>query len=279
MDIANHTITGAGARQIAIDVISPASGADIPLVIFVHGFKGFKDWGTHQLVASKFADAGIRFLKFNFSHNGIRDVASDTFDDLKGFAENTFSKELYDLHHVLSFACSGKAFPLPSAIFIIGHSLGGGVSIIQASEDKRVSGVITWASVSNFRKLWPPQAEVLWRQQKVLYFPNARTNQEMPVNVSLLEDLDAYPERLDIQKAASSLTKPFFIVHGDADTTVPLAQAEQLHHANPNAELFVVPDADHVFNAKHPWLDHHLPAELDLVVQKSIDFVLKYLKP
>ena len=41
------------------------------LVVFCHGFKGFKDWGAWHLVAEKFAQDGFIFLKFNFSHNGI----------------------------------------------------------------------------------------------------------------------------------------------------------------------------------------------------------------
>jgi hypothetical protein len=41
------------------------------LIIFCHGFKGFKDWGCWQLVADYFVDNGFAFLKFNFSHNGM----------------------------------------------------------------------------------------------------------------------------------------------------------------------------------------------------------------
>ena len=41
------------------------------LVVFCHGFKGFKDWGCWNLVANLFAENDLKFLKFNFSHNGV----------------------------------------------------------------------------------------------------------------------------------------------------------------------------------------------------------------
>ena len=44
------------------------------LIIFCHGFKGFKDWGPWNLVAEHFAKAGFFFIKFNFSHNFVNNI-------------------------------------------------------------------------------------------------------------------------------------------------------------------------------------------------------------
>ena len=81
---------------------------EAPMVIFVHGFKGFKDWGTHNLLANYFAANGFRFLKFNFSHNGTTADCPVDFADLIAFSENTFSIELQDLNNVIDFACNGQ---------------------------------------------------------------------------------------------------------------------------------------------------------------------------
>ena len=40
------------------------------LILFVHGFKGFKDWGVFNLMANAFAEKDFIFLKINLSHNG-----------------------------------------------------------------------------------------------------------------------------------------------------------------------------------------------------------------
>ena len=33
-----------------------------PLVIFSHGFKGFKDWGPFNFISDKFVKSGLNFL-------------------------------------------------------------------------------------------------------------------------------------------------------------------------------------------------------------------------
>jgi len=267
-----YTISGSSEKQITIDYISSGDGDIKPLVIFVHGFKGFKSWGTHSLMASYFAEQGFNFLKFNFSHNGIGDKQSDFFDDLEGFSQNTFSKELFDLNQVITFASSGEQFTKPSEIYLIGHSLGGGISIIQASEDKAVRKLATWASISSFRNLWSPEQENEWRQNGILYFLNSRTNQQMPISFNLLEDLNEHTERLDILAAARKVSQPWLIVHGEADTSVHYKHAIELHNQQSASRLLLLPSADHVFCAKHPWDKESMPNELKQVCDATIAF-------
>jgi pimeloyl-ACP methyl ester carboxylesterase len=92
----------------------------------------------------------------------------------------------------------------------------------------------------------------------VMYIKNSRTGQNMPYKSSLLRDLDDNAVRLDIPLKASEIKQPWLIIHGDADTSVPLSHAEQLHAAQPDAEFLVIPGADHTFNASQPYQ----PAEL-----------------
>src|SRR5260221_9862865 len=94
-----------------MDLTFDTAQPNAPLVIFAHGFKGFKDWGTHNLVARYFAANGFRFLKFNFSHNGTTPDHPIDFADLIAFSDNTFTIELEDLKYVIDFACNGAALP------------------------------------------------------------------------------------------------------------------------------------------------------------------------
>ena len=48
-------------RPFLADVYYTANADKKPVVIFNHGFKGFKDWGPFNLVAEKFAQAGLWF--------------------------------------------------------------------------------------------------------------------------------------------------------------------------------------------------------------------------
>jgi len=71
-----------------------------PCLIFVHGFKGFKDWGFWPYSGNYFAERGFFILTFNFSHNGIGENLTE-FTELEKFANNTFSLELEDLNEII----------------------------------------------------------------------------------------------------------------------------------------------------------------------------------
>src|SRR6201996_6695081 len=90
-----------------------------PIVIFAHGFKGFKDWGSHNLMAHFFAENGFKFLKFNFSHNGTTAAKPTDFTDLIAFGDNTFTIELDDLKAAIDFACGGSAMPSVPGVYLI----------------------------------------------------------------------------------------------------------------------------------------------------------------
>jgi len=142
----NYNIPGAKGRGMLMDITYDDAIKNAPVVIFAHGFKGFKDWGAHNLVAKYFAENGFRYLKFNFSHNGTTADKPVDFADLIAFSENTFSIELEDLNDVIDFVCNGSSMPSVSGVFLIGHSMGGGISIIQTAGDKRVKKLVTMAS-------------------------------------------------------------------------------------------------------------------------------------
>jgi pimeloyl-ACP methyl ester carboxylesterase len=269
------TLPGAKGRAMLADLTYDDTFRNAPLIIFAHGFKGFKDWGTHNLLAQSFALNGFRFLKFNFSHNGTTPDSPIDFADLIAFSDNTFSMELDDLNTVIDFACNGSAIPRANGVYLIGHSLGGGISIVKTAEDKRIKKLITMGSVATFRNLWLKQAEEQWRLQGILYIHNSRTNQQMPIKSSLLEDLDKNPARLDILAKAAQITQPWLIMHGDADTTVTVSHAKDLKTAQPHAELIIVADGDHTFGGSHPYTDNTLPDSLQDFCRQAVNFLNK----
>jgi len=271
----NYNIPGAKGRGMLMDITFDDTLKNAPIVIFAHGFKGFKDWGTHNLVANYFAENGFKYLKFNFSHNGTTAQNPVDFADLIAFADNTFSIELEDLNNVIDFVCNGSSMPAVSEVYLIGHSMGGGISIIKTAEDKRIKKLITMASISGFGSLWPKEAEAQWKLQGIMYMPNKRTGQEMPLKATLLDDLHNNPGRLNILAKAAEIKQPWLIVHGDADETVPLKAAKDLKKDNKNAGLLIIPGADHTFGAIHPYALKTLPDALLEFCKQSVKFLKK----
>jgi pimeloyl-ACP methyl ester carboxylesterase len=246
-----------------------------PLVIFSHGFNGFKDWGTYNLMATYFAEHGYRFLKFNFSHNGTTPDEPLDFADLIAYSDNTFSIELEDLERMIDFACNGTSFPRAQSVILMGHSMGGGISIVKTAEDKRVSKLVTLAAVGSFSDLWPKSDEKQWRIQGLKYITNGRTGQQLPLKATILDDLERHPLRLNIGFKAADVTQPWLITHGDEDTIVPVNDAKKLKAAQPNAELLIIHKADHVFDASHPYPNRTLPAALQQFCEHTIAFLDK----
>ena len=136
----------------------------------------------------------------------------------------------------------------------------------------RVNKLVTMASISGFRNLWPQAAEAQWKIQGLMYIANTRTNQQMPLKSTLLADLDAHPARLNVLEKASAIKQPWLIIHGDADVPIPPTHAEALKTVQPGAELLVMHGADHTFGAAHPWGKDTLPLPLEQFCERVVQF-------
>jgi uncharacterized protein len=240
-----------GAHLVA-DVRIPDGPPPRTAVVVVHGFKGFKDWGFFPHACESLAADGHAVVSFNFSLNGIGSDPLE-FTELDAFARNTFTRELKELHLVLEALFDGELLPLPPRrIGVLGHSRGGGSAVIAASESARVDALVTWASVATFDR-WDDETRKEWRADGRIHVLNARTGQQLPLDVTLLEDLEGNRERLDVTAAASRVRAPWLILHGEEDASVSPEEARLLARAGPSARLHLVEGAGHTFEAGHPF--------------------------
>lgn len=226
-----------------------------PTIVVCHGFKGFKDWGFHPWLGETLAAAGFVAVHFNFSRNGVGEDLLN-FTELESFRANTYSIELDDVETVLD--ALPTAFPdAPidaSRVGLLGHSRGGGIAVLAASERTAVGALVTWSGVSTLERVTDPAQLALWRRQGHLDVPNLRTGQILQMGVGLLDDLTTNAARLDVRRAVSRLDCPYRIVHGSLDETVPLSEAEALLASSAGrATLAVISGGTHTFGAVHPF--------------------------
>ncbi|MDV7697733.1 alpha/beta hydrolase [Chryseobacterium soli] len=268
----NILISNPETKDFLADAYYPETDEKLPLVIFVHGYKGYKDWGAWDLMAEKFARAGFFFVKFNFSHNGTTVENPHDFADLEAFGNNNYSKEMSDLKVVIDHFYQDPKVD-GQKIVLIGHSRGGGISIITTADDERINGLITLASVDTLERFPKDEALESWKQKGVYYVVNGRTKQEMPHYYQFYQDFEKDIHRFDVERATEMAKAHVLIVHGTNDESVSVKSAEHLHLLHPNSELFLVENANHTFGAKEPWEEKELPKDLDVVTEKCIEFI------
>ena len=220
-------------RPFIADATYLADGIAKPVIIFNHGFKGFKDWGPFNLIAEKFAEEGFVFIKMNFSHNGTTPEHPLDFADLEAFAQNNFTIEMDDtgvlVDHIFS---AHTTIPMDEMdlgkVYSLGHSRGGAHVILKASEDNRIRALVTWAAVNNLETRHTKDELAHWQKAGRIYIPNARTNQEMPMDYQIVENFLVNKARLDVPLAAKKLSKPMLAIHGTDDPTVPVDAVKQI---------------------------------------------------
>jgi len=265
-------------KPIVYDVLYNQTKSPKPVVIFCHGYKGFKDWGAWQHMAETFADNGFFFIKFNFSHNGGTIEQPIDFPDLEAFANNNFTQELEDLEHIINATVTTKQFMQEAdveKINLIGHSRGGGIVLIKAEENEKIKKVVSWAGVSDFSKYFKEETDdfVNWRETGVTYVENSRTKQQMPHYFQFFEDYKSNKKRLDVKRAAQHIRKPHLIIHGSEDQTVSIEEAKNLHKWHPKSQMEIIEGANHVFGAEHPWQKETMPEDLAEVVRLTVAFL------
>jgi pimeloyl-ACP methyl ester carboxylesterase len=213
----------------------------------------------------------------NFSHNGGTAKEPIDFPDLEAFGKNNFTIELDDLESVINYLTEEESIKNEiniNDITLIGHSRGGGIVLLKAREDKRISKVITWAGVSDFAMRFP-SGEVLetWKKNGIAYITNARTNQQMPHYFQFYLNFKENENRLTIKNAVQNLQIPYLIVHGSNDETVSLQEAKNLKNWNSKNKLVIIEDANHTFGSVQPWKTNVIPEDLQKTIKHTIQFV------
>ena len=273
----NIELKGAVSRSFLVDLNYTKNNKKKPVVIFCHGYKGYKDWGAWNLMATEFAKQDLFFLKFNFSHNGGTVKQPIDFPDLKAFGHNTYTKELLDLQSVLDWLSTNEQIKEEADldnITLIGHSRGAGIVVIKAAEELKIKNVVTWNGVSDYKKRFPTGFKLFWwKLRGVGYIKNARTKQNMPHYYSFYKDFLANEDRLTIEKQVQKMQAKHLIVQAIDDETVKKEEAYSYKAWNPKAELFEIANTNHSFDCVQPYTAKQIPEALQTVVDKTISFI------
>lgn len=237
------------------DVASP-DGHGRPVVICIHGFKGFKDWGFWPEVASRLCAAGYGVLRFNFSHSGVGEDL-ETFSEAELFENGTYTREVEDLREVLSRLTRSR---LPgsegldvSRTGFLAHSRGSVSALAVAASEGFARSVVLWNPVSSVG-WWDEDVRRRWRETGFWEVVNARTGQVFRMKTTLLDDAEKNHDRLAPLANAGRLRIPLLAVVATQDESVPAASGRRLASAaGESGSFYEIAATGHTFGAAHPF--------------------------
>jgi alpha-beta hydrolase superfamily lysophospholipase len=247
-------------RQIRGDFFPSIHESKGTLVI-CHGFKGFKDWGFFPHTAEQLSQY-VNVITFNFSHNGVGEDPLQ-FSELEKFATDTYTRDLEDLQ-VLIQQIHENSLPIhetiaSSPLFLLGHSRGAGVSLIYAMDHpEKIDGVISWNGITNV-DLFSQEIKDRMRQDGRAYIENARTKQNMPLDLEILEDIEKNRDQFNILSRASTTKVPIILIQGSDDAKNLREGSAKLIDANPATQWVQVAGGNHTFNTVHPFKGETVP--------------------
>ncbi|MDX1670755.1 MAG: alpha/beta fold hydrolase [Balneolaceae bacterium] len=256
----------------------------IPVVLFLHGFKGFKDWGPFPDACEAIAREGFGVVAFNFSLNGVGESMTE-FDQLELFARETLSQDLDDVGRVIEALktgniATGKVELNTDEIGILGHSRGGQTAVAAADEYPEIACLVTWSAVADYNARWSSEMVKDWETEGYTEIKNARTGQVMPLKRVVYDDAREHADRVIALNRVENLYIPSLFIHAREDESVPYREAEKLYQACPSSdkELKLIPDTGHTFGGAHPFEDEEFPEPFRYVLEQTIEWFEYYLK-
>jgi dienelactone hydrolase len=248
----NETITG--------DIRYPDNKTGIPCIIVLHGFQGYKDWGHYPYITGKFAEAGAIVVNFNFSLNGMIE-GSDKVVEPEKFSRTTVSQELEDTELVVNNFINGKLLKKEilnniwnGKIYMLGTSLGGGITILIAKKMNEINKIALWATLAKFDR-YTERQKLEWKKLGYIEFQNAVTKRDVRLNYTFIEDIEKHGKEFSLPDAIAGLTIPVLFVHGESDVTVPWNEVQTLVEVSPYGmtEFHLIPNTGHTFGTDHPF--------------------------
>jgi alpha/beta superfamily hydrolase len=248
--------------EIYTPEISPA-----PALVVCHGLnaRGFHQLKIYSQLARTVCEKGFVALVFDF--RGV------------GKSEGSFDygiMEQQDVKCAVNFLAS-RHDVIDNRIYVVGHSLGGAVSLYALREEKRVRGLVLWSVPKNHdynvRKFIRNSGGsrrldaflVLSRIDRFFDVSRIFKMQVYGVDLRPKHVRDKLMKLNECEAASKMKGIPLLVVNGEDDLIVGVDEAKAVYEsANDPKSLLILKSTDHIFKGKE-----------DELVQKTIEWIIK----
>lgn len=258
-----------GDCSLTVDLHLPDDlGDPYPIILFSHDSLACLAWQSLAQIGDWFAARGFCFVRFRKTDADNREVFSRAGDTLSTALDHL--GEVLDRVLSDAFPCAGRMDK--QQVFLLGHGRGGGLSVLKAVEDARISKLVTWGGVSDFGKKWDADYVKKWKKEGSAKLPEQPL---VSLDFEVYTDYQAHLDRLYLPAAVLKLKTPLLAIHGRCDEAICVRAAYEVTDWNKDcAELYVIEDADHVFGSLHPGREGIISPYLKEALDKTLNFLL-----
>lgn len=231
---------------------TPEEPCNKPLVIFLHGWTGERTGPNRTFVKAsrRIIEEGYPVLRFDFRGSGDSDGSLE---------EQTITGMLKDLDSVID-RLSGREDINCSEIALIGHSMGGYVSLLHTARDNRVETVILWMgraydTEKAHGEPWKKEIE-----RRGFYISNGHKFTE-----KYYKDGKSYSS----EDAMEKIDVPTGLIYGGFDEKVPPAEGQYAKsHLGEKAELEIIETLDHLIRGEY---------NQEAVIDQTVEWLREWL--
>jgi len=204
-------------------------------VVLGHCFTCTQHTTILRRLAKDLIEEGFIALRFDFSGNGQSEGE---------FSQSTYSKQIAEMQKAAEIVASNGA----AWTGLAGHSMGGLISFLTASQTESVNAVcaigsrITAMKATHF--LSQTQREILENTGQVSFTSRGRF-------LTVTEDFFSDADHFELQMILKAFHKPLLMVNGDKDEIIPVQEAHRAREiGDGSVDVEIIAGADHMFSRK-----------------------------
>lgn len=226
------------------------------LAILCPGFLDTKDYQHLIELANDLAKNGYVAVRFD---------PTGTWESGGSVNQYSISQYLEDIRSIINFMLKEKAH---RNVFVIGHSIGGMLSILYAARDPRVTKVVS--IMSPFAYVRPNREDERGETSEWAATGFHHSERDIPNSDKIKEFSTPYSFVIDSRKynardEVSKLQAPLLLIAGEEDEHVPVEYMKMIYDsANEPKKLVVMEGMGHDYR-------HH-PEEVKLINKEIISF-------
>lgn len=221
---------GSDGQLLAGRIDLPLMGEPLAYALYANCFTCHKNLRAVGRIAETLAHHGIALLRFDFT--GLGDSEGD-------FSETNFSTSVEDLLHAAEFLKTDHGAPE----LLIGHSLGGAISLAAASAIESVRAVVTLAAPVTPKHIERHIAADLTTIEAEGEAQVVLAGRMFTFRQQLIDDL----EGTRIDEAITNLGRPLLVIHSPTDNVVGIENAAEILDLARHPKSFISLDgADHL---------------------------------